>query len=583
MMLIAGASARAQYRLDILGVDRSSSFFADTLKVQVQFSGREACVNYVSKLPSILQSKGYPAASVDSIRYDSVSALCLLYAGDPLKHVFLQTDSVEPEILEKAGWKKTKAVSADISQLRRLQERVLDELEKMGYPFASIYSDSIRFSGDSLYMAIRLERGPLYRIDSIRNQGSASISSGFLQQYLGIMNGSLYNRTKLEDVSGKLRELPFVQENKPWDLSMLGTGSILNVYLEPKKSSEVNVLLGLLPSNQQLADNKMLITGEARINLRNALGGGETIGVDWQQIQVKSPRLNLMFQQPYLFGSPFGLNFNFDLLKKDSSYVNIGLLVGAAYAVSSRQTGSVFLQRLSTNLLNVDTVSVKNSRKLPQEADVSSVNIGINYEWFTTDYRFNPRKGNEFMISASAGTRNIRKNNVIVKLYDASDPSFNFNSLYDTFRLNSYQFRINLKAAHYFPLSRASTLRSAVNGGWFQSPSMFRNELFQVGGYKLLRGFDEESIFASAYGVITAEYRYLIGRNSFLSAFLDYGMVQNKMQSQSLNNNFLGAGIGMAFETKAGIFNISYAAGKRDDQKFNLRQSKIHLGYVNYF
>ena len=39
----------------------------------------------------------------------------------------------------------------------------------------------------------------------------------------------------------------------------------------------------------------------------------------------------------------------------------------------------------------------------------------------------------------------------------------------------------------------------------------------------------------------------------------------------------------MAFETKAGIFNISYAAGKRDDQKFNLRQAKIHLGYVNYF
>ncbi len=41
--------------------------------------------------------------------------------------------------------------------------------------------------------------------------------------------------------------------------------------------------------------------------------------------------------------------------------------------------------------------------------------------------------------------------------------------------------------------------------------------------------------------------------------------------------------LGMAFETKAGIFNISYAASKEDDQKFNLRQSKIHLGYVNYF
>jgi hemolysin activation/secretion protein len=149
--------------------------------------------------------------------------------------------------------------------------------------------------------------------------------------------------------------------------------------------------------------------------------------------------------------------------------------------------------------------------------------------------------------------------------------------------LKTYQFRVRAKAARYFPLSRASTLKTAINGGWFQSPSIFRNELFQIGGYKLLRGFDEESIFSSAFGVATAEYRYLIGQNSFLSAFVDYGVSQNNSLSTKISNTFLGAGLGMAFETKAGIFNITYAAGKRDDQKFNLRQSKIHLGYVNYF
>jgi hypothetical protein len=274
------------------------------------------------------------------------------------------------------------------------------------------------------------------------------------------------------------------------------------------------------------------------------------------------------------------MNFNFDLLKKDSSYVNIAILLGAAYAVSSRQTGSVFIQRLTTNLLTVDTSSVKNNRKLPPEADVSSVNLGVNYEWLTTDYRFNPRKGNEFQVMASAGTKTIRKNNVIVKL---SDPSFDFDKLYDTFQLKSYQFRMKLKAAHYFPIGRGATFKTAFNGGWFQSPSIFRNELFQIGGYKLLRGFDEESIFSSAYGVGNAEYRYLLGQNSFLSAFVDYGISTNNASLNKVNNKFLGAGVGMAFETKAGIFNITYAAGKRDEQKFNLRQSKIHLGYVNYF
>jgi hemolysin activation/secretion protein len=123
----------------------------------------------------------------------------------------------------------------------------------------------------------------------------------------------------------------------------------------------------------------------------------------------------------------------------------------------------------------------------------------------------------------------------------------------------------------------------AVNAGFIQSPAIYRNELFQIGGYKLLRGFDEESIFASSYAVATAEYRYLIGLNSFLFSFVDLGFAANKSVYADSKNSFLGAGLGLAFETKAGVFNISYAVGKRDDVKFNIRQAKIHLGYVNYF
>ena len=581
VMLTISLFCDAQYTLRIQPVDRDSLFISDTLKLQAGFQNRQNCISYVNKLPALLQKKGYPSASVDSVFYDSTNAFCILYVGEAMKHSVLNTDSIEPSVLSHAGINKKNP--PNILELNKVQEKILNHMENTGYPFASVMVDSVQFSSDSMYAMLKLDKGPLYKIDSIRNYGNGSISSNFLQQYLGIKNGSIYRKEKMQQISERIRELPYLQENQPWNMSLLGTGSILNVYLDTKKSSEVNVLLGLLPANEQLANNKMLVTGEANINLKNSLGGGETIGVNWQQIQVKSPRLNILFQQPYLFGSPFGMNFNFDLLKKDSSYVNIGILLGAAYAVSSRQTGSVFIQRLTTNLLTVDTFSIKNSRRLPPEADVSSVNLGVSYEWFTTDYRFNPRRGNEFSVTASAGTKNIRKNNVIVKLSDLSDPSFDFNKLYDTFQLKSYQFRMKLKAAHYFPIGRGATFKTAFNGGWFQSPDIFRNELFQIGGYKLLRGFDEESIFSSAYGVATAEYRYLLGQNSFLSAFVDYGLSSNTSQEIRVNNNFLGAGVGMAFETKAGIFNITYAAGKRDEQKFNLRQSKIHLGYVNYF
>ena len=118
----------------------------------------------------------------------------------------------------------------------------------------------------------------------------------------------------------------------------------------------------------------------------------------------------------------------------------------------------------------------------------------------------------------------------------------------------------------------------------FYSPDIFRNELFQIGGYKLLRGFDEESIYATRYTVINAEYRLLIGLNAYLSFFTDYGLTKNRYANIDVSNNFFGAGVGMVYETKSGLLNISYAIGKRDDIKFNLREaSKIHFGYINYF
>jgi outer membrane protein assembly factor BamA len=141
-----------------------------------------------------------------------------------------------------------------------------------------------------------------------------------------------------------------------------------------------------------------------------------------------------------------------------------------------------------------------------------------------------------------------------------------------------------LQAAHYFPAGKRSTLKTALTTGLFQSEDIFRNELFRIGGYKILRGFDEESIYASRYAIFTAEYRYLTGLNSFLFLFTDAAVTKTKYQSADLSNNFLSTGLGLSVETGFGILNVSYAIGKRNDVKFDLRgASKIHFGYINYF
>jgi outer membrane protein assembly factor BamA len=108
--------------------------------------------------------------------------------------------------------------------------------------------------------------------------------------------------------------------------------------------------------------------------------------------------------------------------------------------------------------------------------------------------------------------------------------------------------------------------------------------LFQIGGYKLLRGFSEESIYATQYVVGSVEYRLLLGLRSYLFGFTDGALVKYKYQKINATNNFFSLGLGLAFETKNGLLNVSYAVGKRNDVPFNIREaSKIHFGYVSFF
>lgn len=577
--------AQAQYELRIRPVDKDSAFIAQ-LKLQTSFKNGFFADDYIQSLPALLQSKGYIAASVDSVHADSTFTVIELYVGDAFKWAYLNTSQVNKQWLDAVGWQSRQYEDRPFNwqQYALLRQRLLDHLENNGYPFAKLFLDSLQLQQEGAIAAnLKVDPGPLYKIDSIRLYGGARISNYFMQRYLDLPNGTAYRREKLQNISKKIAELPYVQEQQPWDLTMLGTGSVVNLYLKQKKSSQINVLVGFLPANDQLVNNKLLVTGEATVNLRNALGNGESIGLNWQQIQVRSPRLNLSFQQPYIFQSSFGINTAFDLFKKDSSFVNINMLLGVQYYVSATKSASIFIQSQRSNLLTIDTLQVLRSKRLPNEADVSSVSLGVTYEWNNTNYRLNPVKGNELFISGAAGTRKLRRSEAIVKLKDPSDPAFSYNSLYDSLAANAYQFRLRMQGAHYFPISRVSTFKTALQAGWFQSPAIFRNELFQVGGYRLLRGFDEESIFASQFVVGTGEYRYLIKQNSFFFGFVDLGWVNNTQSSVRQKNTFIGAGLGLAFETNAGIFNISYAAGKRNDAKFDLRQSKIHLGYVNYF
>ena len=564
----------------------------DTLSGDIQrvllksFLTKEKAEEYILKLPQILGSLGYASASVDSVKYDSSSVHVFLYPGERFFWK-LDTDSIPDEVLAALRLDRKRLVAKKFvyPEVKQLQDDILDYYESHGRPFAKVSLGNNSIDSGFIYSAVIVQEGSTYPIDSIRIFGKAKIRNNFLQHYLGIKDGDLYNRKLLMQIDKRLGDLPYLQQSHPWDMMMLGSGATLNLYLEPKRSSEVNALIGFLPGNS-VTGNKTKITADVRLNLKNALAMGESILLNWQQLQPQSPRLDLGYNQPYLFNTSYGVDFSFGMLKQDSLWLLLNGKLGIEYFWSANKSFSVFYRMQNSYLLQggLDTNRIIMTRQLPSYIDVRSASGGIAYKFTNTDYRLNPRRGTEMQISLEAGIRRVNKSDEILELKDPSDPTFDFNSLYDTVRLKSYQTTWRGAIAQYLPIGKSAVVRLSGNVGWIQSPQVFRNEMFRIGGYKLLRGFDEESIFADRYGVFTAEYRYLTGLNSFMFGFADIGFSRTTLSGSKVSNAFQSVGIGIELETKVGMLNLGYAIGKRNDIKFDLRSaSKIHFGYINYF
>jgi outer membrane protein assembly factor BamA len=550
------------------------------------FDTKEDAQSYLNQLPQTLHLKGFAAASIDSVFFDSTNARVKIYLGQKFKWAKISVDSLDENLLENIGWNENEFENKELafSKLESQQQKILEYFENHGYPFAQVFLKNIEIKNGRIAAELHATKGPLYHIDSIRIYGKVKIKNLFLQHYLGIYNGSIYDNKKLQQISKLVSQLPFLQQQQAWNITMLGTGATLNLYLEPKRSSQINVLVGFSPSNT--ITGKAQITADVHLDLKNSLGNGESILLNWQQLQPQSPRLNLGYSQPYILRSNFGIDLSFNLLKRDSSYLQLNGILGLQYMTSPNKIFKIFYENEQNYLLSggVDTNQIIYTKQLPANIDVGSGNVGIGYHFVNTNYRFNPRKGNEIDITATAGIKKTMKNNDIINLKDPSNPGFDFNSLYDSIKLKTYRFKIIASGAHFFPIGKSSTLKTALSMGFIESPQTFQNELFRIGGYKILRGFDEESIYANRYAVFTSEYRYLVGMNSYFFGFSDIGFTKTIFSTSDFSNSFISGGIGLEFETKFGLLNLSYALGKRNDVKFDIRNSsRIHFGYINYF
>jgi hypothetical protein len=383
----------------------------------------------------------------------------------------------------------------------------------------------------------------------------------------------LYNEAVLKKLNVRLKELPFLKSVKPSEIIFNEKKANVYLFLDQKKSSELDGLLGFLPDNNT---GKLLITGQAHILLLNPFTHGETIELDWRKLQEKTQDLKARFIYPFLFSTPFGTDVNFKIYKRDTSFIDINQNIGLQYILNGGNYFKVFANNRNTSLIS--TKGLEKVNELPPYADIQTLLYGIGFKNEQLDYRFNPRKGFRFNVNTSAGFKNIRKNE---KLNPA---------VYEDLELKTAQYTYDYSSDFFFPVKRRSAVNIGFEGAGIIGKNIFVNELYRIGGLKSLRGFNEESIFASTFHITSLEYRFILDQNSYWYAFFDGAYYENKsINARKVNNGKyvydtpFGFGSGVCFETKAGIFSINYALGREFNNPIDIRSAKIHFGIVSIF
>jgi outer membrane protein assembly factor BamA len=529
-----------------------------------------ATLKALDQLVINLRETGYSAAGIDVQIWQNDTAIALIHLGEQYRFGQINTGNVPSEVMRKIGFKDRQFKDANMrgKRLLGLQERIIRYYENRGFPFAQVTLDSIALNNDRLSATLNLEKNQEFRIDSIIIKGTARIKPKYIQNYLGIRSKSVYNESRIQPISTRIKEIAFVSETKPPEV-VFGEGrSDVYLYLDKKRASQFDGILGVLPSSEE--PGKVLVTGELSLKLLSAFKRGELIDLSWRKMQARTQNLNIHLAYPFLFNTPFGLDAAFELYKRDSLYLNLRGIIGIQYHLIGNDHIKVFADIRSTNVLAASTLSSVFTLN-PDNVDSRTQLYGFGYKMQRLDYRLNPRKGFDLYAEASAGTKKI--------LPDATIEVTRYAGL----KLNTFQLNAVLQVAYFVPIPNRSTIMIKANGGHMRSENLFESEAFRIGGLKTLRGFDEESIYATMFGIGTIEYRFLLDPNSYLFAFFDGAYYENRSTNKRITDRPFGFGLGISFFTKIGVFSLNYALGKQFQNPIDFRAGKIHFGVLSYF
>jgi outer membrane protein assembly factor BamA len=554
-----------------------STDFTFSSRIPDAFEDTTAIREFLAEWVAENQSAAYWEASVDSLYPNGATKYTAILHRGP-RYTWQQLKLPDDEQLERwagrAGFRERRFAGGKRlvpEAWTAVRDSILSRAAADGYPFASVGLTDIEWAAPgALSATVDIETGPLIRIGQVEVPEGVRVRNVFLERYLGLVTGEVYSQRRVRRMKERLAQLPYVLMQGSPTISFRDSLAYLDLPLQRRPASRFDFIIGVLPNSAE--SGKLLITGELNGELYNGFGQGERIAARFEQLRPQTQELQVALDYPFLFGLPFGFEGELELYRRDTSFLNLNWRLAATYLREGNDRLSGFWEQRQTIIPGVDSAKLVGGL-LPDTLGVSRSFFGLQLRRTRTDRLFSPRRGYAIDISGAAGFRRLQ--NITLG-----------GEVGDSLRRRTTQFQVSAAADLYLdPLAGTVIYFGLRAQGLLSERDVLANEQYRIGGAQLLRGFDEQQIFATDYQILTAEFRLLLGERAYLYTFVDAARVNERSVARPERpiDYPLGFGAGVNFDTPAGVFALSLALGRRRAVPLDIEAPKVHLGYVSVF
>ncbi|MGM0580082.1 MAG: hypothetical protein ACQETL_05350 [Bacteroidota bacterium] len=440
----------------------------------------------------------------------------------------------------------------------KLKEYIRANYHRNGYPLAKAKLAIENLNDNEIEASINIDPQNYILYDSLKLKGdSQSINETYLSNLLDLNYDEPFDIKAYQRISNKVERLDFLSLSFSPELEFANNKAIIGLDIRKQRSNQFDAIVGIVPEG-----SRTNLTGQVDARLRNLFKRGVSMDVFWQKYSANSQFLNASIQQSHAFKSPLGINFSFELLQEDSTFLQTDLQIGTHYPLwKSMQVGLSYQRFTNNTLRDFSEEEVTNLNPLRS----STVNAVLAHLEWKKPLTYPQLRNYTFAhLNFGFGQKEITNFSVLPKAWQ--NVPENSNTI-------SGEVKIHLQRI----LGKRFLIEAIPQYRAIQNPALSQNDLIRLGGLQNLRGFDRNFFFTRYYGLLNMNYRYFLDQKSSFFLLSDFAKLQSNI------GWVYAMGAGLDIKSKNGWFRIIYALGQETGNMPEFSQGKVHFGYIAVF